>query len=99
MYADSGHLRLRRHCGSRAIMAPGGGGGLTSAVSWRLWSKRQRAEQPTADCDRFSFNRGEGVRKFVGGMSGHNLAAKGGNEGRWSDVAQQSADERVPLFH
>ena len=50
-------------------------------MSWRLWSKRQRAEQPTADRDRFSFNRGEGARKFVGGLSGHNLAAKGGIEG------------------
>jgi len=65
MYADSGHRRSRWHNVSRAMMAPGGGGGLTSAVSWRLWSKRQRAEQPTADCDRFSFNRGEGVRKSV----------------------------------
>lgn len=46
-------------------MAPGGGGGYTSTVSWRLWSKRQRAEQPAADRDRFSFNRGEGVRKSV----------------------------------
>ena len=28
----------------------------------------------------------------------HSLAAKGGNEGRWSDAAQQSADEQVLLF-
>ena len=59
----------------------------------------QRAEQPTADCDRFSFNRGEGVRKSVADLFWHSLAAKGGNEGRWSDVAQQSADERVPLSY
>ena len=26
--------------GSRAMMAPGGGGGLTCTVSWPLWSKR-----------------------------------------------------------
>ena len=31
------------------------------------------------------------------GSSWYSLAAKGGNEGRWSDVAQQPADERIPL--
>ena len=67
MYADSGHRRSRRHCGSRAVMAPRGGGGLTGGcgASDSERNNRQRAEQPTADCDRFSFNCGEGVRKSV----------------------------------
>lgn len=47
----------------------------------------------------FSFYCGEGVSKFVADLLRHNLAAKGGNGGRWSDVAQQAADERVPLYH
>lgn len=59
----------------------------------------QRPEQLTADRDRFSFNCGEGVRKSVPGLPGYSLAAKGGNEGCWSDVAQQSADEQVPLSY
>ena len=42
-------------------------------------------------------NGAEGVRKFVADLLRHNLAAKSGNEGCWSDVAQQSADEQVPL--
>ncbi|HOE93772.1 MAG TPA: hypothetical protein PLU97_00045, partial [Candidatus Cryptobacteroides sp.] len=34
--------------------------------------------------------------KFVGGLSGHNLAAKGGIKGRWSGRLCRP-DERVPL--
>ena len=35
-----GATTLAQAGGSRAIMAPGGGGGLTGTVSWQLWSKR-----------------------------------------------------------
>lgn len=74
MYADSGHRRSRRHCGSRAIMAPGGGGGMNQ-------------QEPVAGLSghrlltAFPYICGEGVSKFVGGLSGHKLAAKGGIEG------------------
>ena len=55
-----------------------------------------RGEQPTADRDRSSFICGEGVREFVAGLSGHNLTAKGGNEGCWSGRLCRP-DEQVPL--
>ena len=35
-----GALTVALAVGFRAFMAPGGGGGLTSTASWRLWSKR-----------------------------------------------------------
>ena len=41
MFAYSGHGRRRWHLVSRVIIFPlGGQGGLTSTVSWQLWSKR-----------------------------------------------------------
>ena len=44
----------------------------------------------------FPYICGEGVSKFVGGLSGHSLAAKGGIEGRWSGRLCRP-DERVPF--
>ena len=58
----------------------------------------QRAKQPTADRDLFPFICGEGVREFVAGLSGHNLTAKGGNEGCRSGRLCRP-DGQVPLSY
>ena len=95
-------------------LPPRGPGGIDQHGELAVVEQVQRAEQLTADRDRFSFkcvgaslrqqsrcagaNGAEGVRKSVPGLSGYSLAAKGGNGGCWSDVAQQSADEQVPLL-
>ena len=83
MYADSGHRRWRWQCGSRAIiLSPwGAGGALTSTVSWRLPRGPSGEGNRLLTVTAFPYICGEGVSKFVGGLSGHNLAAKGGIEG------------------
>ena len=48
MYADSGHRRSLWHCGSRAIMAPGGGGGINQRSE--LAVVEQATASGTTDC-------------------------------------------------
>lgn len=63
MYADSGQRRSRRHYVSRAIMAPGGGGGLTSTASWRLWSKRSERNNRLLAVTAFSVRKAKGTTR------------------------------------
>ena len=98
MYADSGHRRWRWQCGSRAIILStwGAGGALTSTVSWRLPRGPSGEGNRLLTVTAFPLICGEGVGKFVDGPDGHNLAAQGGNDGRWAGRLCRPA-ERVPL--
>ena len=83
---------------SRAIilLPVGGREGINQHGELAVVEQAQRAEQPTADRDRFSFNCGEGVRESVADSLRHSLAAKGGNDGRWYGRLCRP-DERVPF--
>ena len=69
------------------VYGPWGRWGINQHGELAIVEQAQRAEQPTAGRDRFPLNCGEGVREFVADLLRHNLTAKGGKIGRWSDVA------------
>jgi len=99
MFADMGTAGDSEGCPSPDDDGPRGRWGKNQHGELAVVEQAQRAEQTTADRDLFSFHRGEGGASLCAALPCRVSPRRVAMEGRWSDVAEQRADERVPLLY